>query len=156
MATPQIPLNQILAAMDRKDRDFYNNLDGELKKKFSAFMMLKYAASVRGSSDLEHYYIATTNNRANKNMFEISSGEIGGDHDHRQLQWLMLTTISPGMGTQNHKWLKMKPKPKNAATLIKKQLAELFPQMKDDDLDVLASMTTKKELTRYINDHGEK
>ena len=164
MASPQIPLNKILTAIDNKDRDFYDNLDDELKKKFSPFMMLKYAASVTGSQhpeisgpEMEHYYIATTNTRANKNMLEISSGAIGGVHDHRQLQWLLLTTISPpGAGKQNHKWLKMKPKPKNASGPIKKQLAELVPQMKDDDLDVLASMTTKKELNQYIKDHGEK
>ena len=28
----QIPLNKILAAMDRKDRDFYDNLDDDEKK----------------------------------------------------------------------------------------------------------------------------
>ena len=164
MAAPQIPLGQILAALDAKDRDFYNNLDGELKKKFSPFMMLKYAASVVGSRsgeitgpEMEHYYIMTANYHANKYMFDISSGEIGGEHDHRQLQWLLLTTISPGVAeTQDHKWLKMKPKPKNASAPIKKQLLELFPEMKEDDIDVLAALTTKKELTQYIKDHGEK
>ena len=156
MAAPQIPLNQILRALDAKDRDFYKNLDGELKKKFSPFMMLKYGASVYGNPDLERYYIEATNYHANKNMFDISSGEIGGEHDHRQLQWLLLTAISPGLGSQNHRWIKGKPKPKNASAPIKKQLAELFPNMKDDDLDVLASMTNKKELNQYIKDHGEK
>ena len=164
MAAPQIPLNQILAALDAKDRDFYDNLSDELKKKFSPFMMLKYAASVSGSKntqitgpEMEHYYIMTTNYHANKYMFDISGGEVGGEHDHRKLQWLLLTTISPsGVNTQHHKWLKMKPKPKNVSAPIKKQLLELFPTMKEDDLDVLASMTTKKELNQYIKDHGEK
>ena len=165
---PQIPLDEIFAAIDRKDRDYYDNLDDELKKKFTPFMMIKYAASLgpnyynqkRGlplpSPDMERYYIEATNYYANKNMFDISSGEIGGEHDHRKLQWLLLTTISPGMGDQSHFWIKSKPKPKNAAGPIKKELAELFPQMKDDDLDVLASLTTKKELNQYIKDHGEK
>ena len=134
--------------MDLKDRDFYDNLDDELKKKFSPFLMLKYGASVYGSSDLEEYYITCTNKRANKNMFDLAG--------HPKLQWLMLTTISPGIGTQNHRWIKGKPKPKDASAPIKKQLAELFPTMKDGDLDVLASMTTKKELNQYIKDHGEK
>ena len=151
-AAPPIPLNQILAAMDAKDRDYYINLDDEMKKKFSPFMMLKYAASVVGSPDLEEYYITCTNKWANKHMFNLTSL----DTPHQQLQWLMLTTISPGMGTQRHKWLKMKPKPKNVSAPIKKQLAELFPVMKDDDLDVLAAITTKKELNQYIKDHGEK
>lgn len=147
MAAPQIPLGQILAAMDRKDRDFYDNLDDELKKKFSPFLMLKYNASVYGTPELEHYYIASTNHYANMYMFELAK--------HPKLQWLMLTAASPGAGTQNHRWIKAKPKPKNVSAPIKKQLVELFPQMKDDDLDVLSSLITKKELTQYIKDHGE-
>ena len=148
---PQIPLNKILAAMDAKDRDFYNNLSDELKKKFSPFMMIKYLASVDASPDFEEYYITCTNKRANKHILSISDL----NHPHQQLQWLLLTTVSPGMGIQRHKWLKMKPKPKDAAAPIRKKLAELFPVMKDDDLDVLAAITTKKELARYIKDHGE-
>jgi len=147
MAAPQIPLNQILSALDAKDRNFYNNLDPELKKKFSPFMMLKYGASVYGVPDLEHYYIAVMNKRANKYMFDLAK--------HPELQWLLLTTVSPGMGTQRHQWIKPKPMAKNASAPIKKQLAELFPAMKEDDLDVLASLTTKKELNQYIKDHGE-
>jgi len=147
MAAPQIPLNQILNAMDRKDRDFYDNLSDELKKKFSPFIMLKYGASVYGSPDLEDYYIASTNKHANGNMFDLAK--------HPKLQWLMLTTISPGIGTQNHKWIKGKPKPKNVSAPIKKQLLELFPTMKEDDVDVLSTLTTKKELRQYVKDHGE-
>jgi len=147
MATKQIPLNQILYALDAKDRDFYDNLDDELKKKFSPFLMIKYAASVYGSSDLEDYYITSTNKHANKYLFELAK--------HPKLQWLLLTTISPGIGSQSHRWIKAKPKPKNASAPIKKQLAELFPIMKDDELDLLASITTKKELNQYVKDHGE-
>jgi len=147
MAAPQIPLGQILSAMDRKDRDFYDNLSEELKKKFSPFIMLKYGASVYGSADLEDYYITSTNKHANKNMFDLAK--------HPKLQWLMLTTISPGIGTQNHKWIKGKPKPKNVSAPIKKQLLELFPTMKEDDVDVLSTLTTKKELKQYVKDHGE-
>ena len=147
MARPQIPLNQILAAMDRKDRDFYDSLDDELKKSFSPFLMLKYSASVQASPELEHYYIASTNHHANQNMFDLAK--------HPKLQWLMLTAVSPGLGTQRHKWIKQKPKPKNVSAPIKKQLLELFPHMKEDDVDVLSTMVTKKELNQYVKDHGE-
>ena len=85
-----------------------------------------------------------TNFHANKNMFDLAK--------HPKLQWLMLTTVSPMVGPQNHKWLKMKPKPKNTSGPIKKQLAELFPIMKDDELDLLASITTKKELNQYVKE----
>ncbi len=37
---------------------------------------------------------------------------------------------------------------------IKKQLAELFPHYKTDEIDLLASITTKKELDQYLKLHG--
>ena len=39
---PQIPLKDIMAAIDKKDRNFYNNLSHEGKKAFSAWMMMRY------------------------------------------------------------------------------------------------------------------
>jgi len=148
MAAKQIPLNQILSAMDRKDRDFYDNLDDELKKKFSPFLMVRYCSSVSGSPDLENYYIASTNYYANKNLLDLSK--------HPKLQWLMFTAASPGAGVMRHNWIKQKPKPKNSVLGLKKELIEYFPEMKDDDLDFLSTLVTKKELKEYAKQFGEK
>jgi hypothetical protein len=38
---------------------------------------------------------------------------------------------------------------------MKKQLTELFPHLKDDEIDVLAAVTTKKELDQYLKDLGQ-
>jgi hypothetical protein len=65
----------------------------------------------------------------------------------------MATTVSPAMGSQRHQWIAPKKKEPGAGTL-KKQLAELFPTYKDDEIDVLAAITTKKELDAYIKLHG--
>ena len=37
---------------------------------------------------------------------------------------------------------------------MRKQLSELFPQLKDDEVDLLAQMTTKQELDQYLKDLG--
>ncbi len=57
------------------------------------------------------------------------------------------------MGVHKHQWISPKKKEAGAGT-VRKQLAELFPNMKDDELDLLAKITTKKELDQYIKDHG--
>jgi hypothetical protein len=42
------------------------------------------------------------------------------------------------------------PKKREAgATGIRKQLAELYPHLKDDELDVMTRITTAKELADY-------
>jgi hypothetical protein len=150
MPAKQIPLNQILKAIDNKDRNFYDNLDDDHKKGFSPFIMLRYASSVNGDSDLEHYYIAGTNHYANPSMLESPLSK------HPKLQWLLFTAVSPGIGIMNHRWIKQKPKPKNKNNEIVKILSEIHPAMKQDDLEVLANFVTKKELKQYAKDCGEK
>jgi len=96
---------------------------------------------------LQEFYVISTNERLNKNFFNISSSK------HRKLQWLMATTVSPGMGSLRHNWIAPKKKEAGAGS-IKKQLAELFPHYKADEIDVMAAITTKKELDQYIRAHG--
>ena len=86
-----------------------------------------------------------TNERLNKHFFSINR--------HPKLQWLCATTVSPDMGAQRHQWIAPKKKEPGAGSL-KKQLAELFPEYKDDEIDLLAAITTKKELDAYIKQHG--
>jgi len=38
-----------MACFDRKDRDFYDNLTDDEKKKFSNFLMIRWGRSVNGS-----------------------------------------------------------------------------------------------------------
>jgi len=149
LAAKQIPLNKILTAIDNKDRDFYDNLDDDFKKGFSPFLMLRYASSVKSDPETEHYYIASTNYHANKGMLEQPLSK------HPKLQWLLFTAISPGLGTVHHNWIKQKPKPKGKGSDIRKLLSDIYPTMKDVDLDLLSKTVTKRELTQYAKDCGK-
>lgn len=131
--------------LDRKNRNFYRELTDEERKKFSNYLMIRWASCVEGSQDLQEFYLISTNERLNKHFFNINK--------HPELQWLCATTVSPDMGTPRHNWIS--PKKKEAgASGVKKQLAELFPMYKQDEIDLLAKITTKKELDQYIRDHG--
>ena len=131
--------------LDRKNRSFYRDLTDEERKKFSNYLMIRWASCVEGSRDLQEFYLIATNERLNKHFFNISR--------HPELQWLCATAISPGMGTPRHNWISPKKKEPGASSM-KKQLTELFPTYKEDEIALLASMTTKKELDQYIRDHG--
>jgi hypothetical protein len=52
-----------------------------------------------------------------------------------------------------HEWLALKKK-EPGANSMKKQLQELFPHYKSDEIDLLAAITTKKELDTYLKDLG--
>ena len=130
---------------DQKVRAFYDDLTDEERKKFSNYLMIRWGSSVQGSRELQEFYVISTNERLNKHFFDISR--------HPKLQWLLATTVSPDMGTQRHQWIAPKKK-EPGANSIKKQLAELFPHYKDDEINVMAAITTKKELDAYIKQHG--
>ena len=135
-----------MAQFDRKNRDFYDSLDTDERKKFSNYLMIRWGSSVQGSRELQEFYVISTNERLNKHFFTVNK--------HPKLQWLMATSVSPGMGTFKHQWIS--PKKKEAGSNeVKKTLMKLHPNMKMSDVELLASMTTSKELRELIKDYGE-
>jgi hypothetical protein len=134
-----------MAKFDRKDREFYNSLTDEERKKFSNYLMIRWGSAVQGSRELQEFYIIATNERLNKRFFDINR--------HPRLQWLTATSVSPGLGTQRHVWIA--PRKKEAGVSgIKKQLAELYPHLKDDELDLLTKITDKKDIDAYLKKLG--
>jgi len=142
----KLSIQNEMAVFDRKDREFYDSLTDEERKKFSNFLMIRYGSSVTGGKDLQEFYLIATNERLNKHFFSINR--------HPKLQWLCATSVSPGMGTFRHNWIA--PKKKEAgASGIKKQLAELYPTMKDDELELMAKLNTKKDIDAYLKLAGQ-
>jgi len=142
----KLSINNEMTVFDRKDREFYDSLTQEEKKKFSNFLMIRYGSSVQGSRDLQEFYLIATNERLNKHFFTINK--------HPKLQWLTATTVSPGMGPQRHQWIATKKK-EAGANNIWKQLAEIYPHLKNDELDLMAQINTKKDIDAYIKNSGQ-
>ena len=135
-----------MSQFDRKNRKFYDELTDEERKKFSNYLMIRWGSSVQGSRELQEFYLISTNERLNKHFFAINR--------HPRLQWLCATTVSPDMGTHRHQWIAPKKK-EGTTSAIRKQLSELFPNMKSDELDVLSAITDKKELDAYLRQLGQ-
>ena len=134
-----------MAQFDRKNRGFYDSLTDEEKKKFSNFLMIRYGSTVKGSRDLQEFYLISTNERLNKHFFAINR--------HPKLQWLCATAVSPDMGNQFHQWIAPKKKEVGASG-IKKQLAELYPNLKQDELELMATINTKKDIDALLKKMG--
>jgi hypothetical protein len=135
-----------MTQFDRKNRQFYDELTVEERKKFSNYLMIRWGSSVQGSRDLQEFYLISCNERLNKRFFDVNR--------HPKLQWLVATTVSPDLGTQRHQWIAPKKKEAGVGS-IRKQLAEIYPHLKDDELDFLAQITTKKEIDDYLKASGQ-
>jgi len=141
----KLSIKNEMQQFDRKNRSFYDELTAEEKKKFSNYLMIRWGSSVRGSRELQEFYVVATNERLNKHFFSVNR--------HPKLQWLMASSVSPAMGDQYHQWIK--PKSKTNNNEVKKALAKLYPAMKQADIDVLATQVTKKELQELMKEYGE-
>ena len=130
---------------DRKVRSFYDDLTPEEKKKFSNYLMIRWGSAVEGSRELQEFYVIATNARLNKHFFNVGK--------HPKLQWLMATSVSPDLGSQRHPWIASKKK-QAGASAKRKALVAMYPHYKDDEIDVMAAITTQKEIDAYNRASG--
>lgn len=145
-----ISLSDQLRAVDRKDRTFRSRMTEEQQKKFSPYVMMRYAASVEGNLDLQSYYLIATNENANKYFFDLSK--------HPELQWLCCTTVSPGMGTQRHYWFNGSAKKSSGDKYLDrltKIVREKLPAHKLEDIDVWLETAEITEVEEWILAHGD-
>jgi hypothetical protein len=142
----KLSIQNEMTQFDRKNREFYDELTVEERKKFSNFLMIRWGSSIQGSAELQNYYLQSSNHYVNKRFFDINR--------HPKLQWLCATAVSPGLGTQRHQWIAPKKKEAGAGS-IKKQIAELFPHLKDDEVELMAKINTKKDIDAYLKQLGQ-
>ena len=172
-----------LAAMDKKDYDYYDRLTEEQQKKFVPYMMTHWMSAIKGSGDIQGYYLRSVDYHANKHLFNEYVQK------HPKLQWYMLCASSPGLGKQFHQWIphlgskvtslkepakvkeikdyytKIYPKVDSddideiAKAFVvehkrKCYLAETFPNLKQSDIEVLSQLVTDEDIKQYEKDRG--
>jgi hypothetical protein len=134
-----------MRAFDSKDRRFYADLTDEERKKFSNFLMIRWGSSVQGSTELQQYYLLSCNENLNKHFFDLSR--------YPELQWLAATTVSPGMGNFRHDWIKQK-KREGSSNKAVKFLRQIYPERKEDELELLAQINDAADLKQLAKEHG--
>ena len=82
----------------------------------------------------------------NKHFFDLNR--------HPKLQWLMCTSVSPGMGNKYHYWLPAKKKVGASTNKLIKFVREIWPNLKEDELEMIITLNDKKELKQLAKEHG--
>jgi len=176
-------LFEALAAMDRKDYNYLDNMTEEQQKKFVPYMMTHWMSAIKDNGGVQGYYVMSTEYSANKHLFNEYVQK------HPKLQWLMLCASSPGLGKKFHQWiphlsskvatLKETPKLKDVKEYYTKiypkadseslaliseafveehkkkvYLAKRFPDLKISDIEVLAQTVTDEDIRAYERDLG--
>ena len=172
-----------LTAMDKKDYGYYDRLTEEQQKKFVPYMMTHWMSAIKGSGDVQGYYLRSVDYHANKHLFNEYVQK------HPKLQWYMLCASSPGLGKQFHQWIphlgskvtslkepaktkdikeyytKIYPKVDSddideiAKAFVQEHkrkcyLAETYPNLKQSDIEILGQLVTEEEIKQYEKDRG--
>ena len=139
------PVREVLAAMDTNSKAVWKELADEEKKCVNFWLLNRYASSVDGNREAQELAVVMTNQLYNKNW-----NELGTKHPH--LQWhLLCATHNAKSEIRKHVWIGFKKKQGNNNAI--KLLQKIHPNMKQDEVELLARLSTKKELKELAKEY---
>ena len=133
-----------LKAVDFRNKDYYDRIDNQERSLYSPYMLMRYASCVSSKDKfyVEHY-VEMVNECVNKHLFTLSG-------KHKKLLWI-LTAMCGALKQQFHPWIKPMKRVPNKSL---KQLQQLYPNMKESDLETLDTIITDRELEELLEAHG--
>lgn len=141
MAKNNIPLKEMLHAIDTNDFDFYSKLSDEDKKAFSPWLAMRYASSANGSA--AYHYLLMVN--------DIVNAQFSSLKNHPELQWKLLAVC--GMGKDAfHPWIP--PGGKRKADKVQKFLQDAYPTLSRDEIELWIAINTKDDIRQLAMDRG--
>jgi len=138
-----LDLKLMLKAVDRRDKNWYNNLSEDDKKLFAPFIAMRYVSNVKGDQFFQEHYLEMCNEFVNKHHWSLSK-------NHKGLLWKLMAMCG---AYENffHQYLaapKKKPKNKFEEFLLKQN-----ENLKDDDARTLSTVMSAKEQKEYMDEH---
>jgi hypothetical protein len=146
MAQEKLPIKDILAAVDMGAKSVWDELTEDERKQVSFWLLNRYVSSVQGSREKQELAIFKTNEYFNKNWAVLGTR-------HPKLQWQLLCQAGNTGRIEFHSWLGFKKKDSTNNAAIK-LLEKIYPNMKADEVETLARISTKKELKQLAEEHS--
>jgi DNA primase len=133
-----------MKAVDFRNKDYYDRIDDKERSLYSPYMIMRYASAVSGDRFYQEHYVEMINECVNKHLFTLSSR-------HKKLCWI-LTAMCGSLKQQFHPWVKPMKKTANKSM---QQLLDIFPSMKESDVETLDKIITDGELEELLEAHGQ-
>ena len=133
----KLPLKDVLAAIDLNAKNVWDELTDEERKQVSFYLLNRYVSSVKGTREKAELAVFKTNEYYNKGFFVLQK--------HKKLLWQLLCLSGNTKNIQYHEWIGHKRKGGSNSKSVK-FIEKMFPNMKKDEVELLARISTKKEL----------
>jgi len=145
MAQQKLPIKDVLAAIDMGAKNVWDEITDEERKQVGFWLLNRYVSSVKGSRDDQELAVFKTNEYYNKNYMEVSK--------HQKLQWQLLCMSGDTGRIEYHPWIGFKKKTQDNNKLVK-VIEQIYPNMKQDEVELLARISTKAEIKKLAEDHN--
>ncbi len=158
MANKHIDLfKEMIPSLDMGIRDLWDAAGEEGQKEIKGDMWNlnrymsvledgKYPPYVKYSREQKELAVFKTNEYYNKNWAVLGN-------KHPKLQWLLLCMCGDTGKKENHAWIGLK-KSASANSKAVNIIAKVYPNMKLDEVELLAGILTKDELKQLAENHG--
>ena len=120
--------------------------EGQKEIKGDLYNLNRYISSVKGNREKQELAVFKTNEYYNKNWAVLGS-------KHPKLQWQLLCISGNTKKREFHEWIGFR-KNKDVDSKIVKLLTDIYPQYKEDEIEILARISTKKEIQKLAQDYG--
>jgi len=150
VANKELDLFKVLIpSIDMGYKDLYDAAgeDGKKDIKLDLWNLNRYISSVKGNYEKTALAVFKVNEYYNKNW------NVLGGTNHVKLQWQLLCVAGKTGKTQFHPWIGLKKKKDDSSKAVK-LLAQIYPEMKMDEVETLARISTKKEIKELAKEHG--
>ena len=145
MAQAKLPIKDVLAAIDMGAKSVWDELSDEERKAVGFWLLNRYVSSVKGNREKQELAVFKTNEFYNKNWNELGM-------KHPKLQWQLICQAGNTGKIEFHPWIGFKKKNGDNGKGIK-LLKQIYPNMKEDEIELLANISTKKELKQLAEEH---
>ena len=175
-----LDLFQVLAALDKKDYGYFDKLSEVQQKKFVPYMMLHWMSAIKASGDLQTYYLRSVDYHANKFIFNehvqqhpklvwlmlCASSPGLGKQFHQWIPHLKDKVIKlkePAKLKDTKEYFTKIYAKQNVDEMAenfvynhkrKTYLAEVFPNLKYEDIETLNQIITDEDIKQYERDRG--
>ncbi len=176
-------LFKAIDAIDRKDYGYFDRLTSEQQRKFVPFMLVHWISAVKGNGNVQTYYLQSTDHHANTYLFNeniskhpklvwlmlcAASPGIGKQYH----QWIphirdrvKKLRDKPTNKEIKEYFKKIYPKVSESdideitksyidAHIKKMYIADKFPELKFDEIELLSELITSEDIKEYEKDLG--
>ena len=146
--TEKIALKEKILAVDLGAKNLWDDIDEDQRKalKSELWILNRYISNAKTSNrDHAEHFVLTVNEYFNKHWFTLQK--------HPKLMWQLLCLCNwDGKKTFYHEWIGLGKKTKNNKRT--KLLEDVYPNMKQDELELLAEISTNDELKELARELG--